>query len=196
MDSEPVDETFPPTGGRLSGLFALAIGALLVVLGLVDGVSLVMVGFGLLFAALAWTSLLRPRVSIESEHLVLRGMVDTTRVPLAAVEEVVVRQVLAVRAGDKRFTSPAIGRSRRQLTKEGLRGATDGDAGATSEPVFGVFVQDRIRQRAKEARDRAGIKNASAEQDALAAQVRREPAVPEIVALVGSLVFLVVAFAL
>jgi hypothetical protein len=195
MDSEPVDETFPPTGGRLSGLFALAIGALLVVLGLVDGVSLVSVGFGLLFAALAWTSLLRPRVAIESDHLVLRNMVNTVRVPLAAVEEVVVRQVLAVRAGDKRYTSPAIGRTRRQLTKEGLRGAASNDAGS-AEPVFGVFVQDRIRQRAKEARDRAGITLASAEQDALAERVRREPAVPEILMLAGSAVFLVVAFAL
>ncbi|MCW2815534.1 MAG: hypothetical protein JWN84_2989 [Nocardioides sp.] len=195
MDSEPVDETFPPTGGRLSGLFALAIGALLVVLGLVDGVSLVSVGFGLLFAALAWTSLLRPRVAIESDHLVLRNMVNTVRVPLAAVEEVVVRQVLAVRAGDKRYTSPAIGRTRRQLTKEGLRGAASNDAGS-AEPAFGVFVQDRIRQRAKEARDRAGITLASAEQDALAERVRREPAVPEILMLAGSAVFLVVAFAL
>lgn len=193
--SEPSpDETFPPTNGRVFGIIALAIGALVTVLGLVDGdrVSLVAVGVGLLFAALAWTALLRPRVSIESDELVLRNMVDTVRVPLAAVEDVVVRQVLAVRAGDKRFTSPAVGRTRRQLGRETLH---SGGAAAerTQDEAFGLFVQERIRERAKNERERLGIRVASAEQVALAETARRVPAVPEIVWLVGSVALLVVA---
>lgn len=194
MSEDPADETFPPTGGRVLGVVALAVGVLVAVLGLVDGdqVSLLAVGLGLLFAALAWTALLRPRVAIESDELVLRNMVDTVRVPLAAVEEVVVRQVLAVRVGDKRFTSPAVGRSRRSLGREGLQSG-DVAAARAEDQSFGLFVQERIRERAKAERDRLGVRVASPEHDALTERVRRSPAVPEIAWLVVSVGLLAAA---
>ena len=83
-------------------------------------------------------------------------MVDTVRVPLAAVEEVVVRQVLAVRVGDKRYTSPAVGRSRRSLGREGVQTGDDAVSRAADQ-AFGLFVQERIRERAKDERRRLGI---------------------------------------
>ena len=197
MDGDNSDETFTPTSGRVLGLVAVAVGLGVAAVGLLDGrgVSWPTVAAGSLFAAAAWASLLRPRVAIEDDALVLRGMVDTVRLPLAAVEDVVVRQVLAVRVGDKRFTSPAVGRPRRQLSKDDA-GAGGSRAAEAVDLAAGVFVQERIRSRAANARDTRGIRVASPEQLALAADVRRVPAVPEIVWLVGSLVALVVAVAL
>ena len=63
------------------------------------------------FAIVSYAALLRPAVRVEKGTLVLRNMLDTNVVPLAAVEEVAVRQVLAVRAEEKRYVSPAIGHS-------------------------------------------------------------------------------------
>ena len=40
-----------------------------------------------------------------------RNMIDTNVIPLALIDEVVVRQVLVVRAAEKRYVSPAIGNS-------------------------------------------------------------------------------------
>ncbi|MDO9456727.1 hypothetical protein [Nocardioides sp.] len=192
MDGDNPDETFPPTNGRVFGIIALVVGVGVTVLGLVEG-AWVLAAVGLLFAGISWASLLRPRVAIEDDALVLRNMVDTVRIPLAAVEEVVVRQVLAVRVGEKRYTSPAVGRPRRQMSKEDLRLGKDAEDLGLGERAFGLFVQERIRERAKAARERLGIRIASKEQDALATQVVREPAVPEIAWLAGSLVALVVA---
>ena len=66
--------------------------------------------WGAAFAGiLSYAALLRPAVRVDSDALVLRNMLDTNVVPLAAIDEVAVRQVLAVRADEKRYVSPAIG---------------------------------------------------------------------------------------
>lgn len=187
MDSNS-DEDFPPTNGRVFGVMTAAIGLLTIVLAVVEGGDVLLPGlaFGVFFVGVAWSALLRPRVSLRGDDLVLRNMVDTVTVPLAAVEEVVVRQFLAVRAGERRFTSPAVGRPRRQMAREDRGGGSPSDVMLQEGQAFGLFVQERIRHRATEARERLGIRVGSAEQDALAAQVRRQPAVPELVWLVGS----------
>jgi hypothetical protein len=195
MDGDNLDEKFPPTGGRVVGVLAVVVSVAVCVLGLVDDpVAWVAVTLGVLFAALAWAALLRPRVSIEDDELVLRGIVDTVRLPLAGVEEVVVRQVLAVRVGEKRYTSPAIGQTRRQINRDARRSGdaagTPGDAGQ----AFAVFVEERIRSRAEDARARLGVRTGSAGQQALTEQVRRVPAVAEITLLAASAVAVVVAF--
>lgn len=183
---EPVVERFRPTNGTLAGRFGLvAVAAVLVasVAQLGSEVPPWLVVLGLLVAALVWAAVLRPRVWATREHLVLRGMVDTVHVPLASIEEVVVRQVLALRAGGKRYVSPAVGRSRRSmvLAERPPRG--------TPKPArpdlvdYPDFVEERIRQLADEARQRAGVARRSPEQAALAAGVRREWAWPEVVAL-------------
>lgn len=196
MDGDNPDEDFPPTNGRAFGTLAVVIGIGVGVLAVVEGGDVLLPGLAVavFLVGVAWAALLRPRVSIRGDDLVLRNMLSTVSVPLAAIEEVVVRQFLAVRAGERRFTSPAVGRPRRQMSREDRAGSSTGDYAMLQEgQAFAVFVQERIRQRATEARERLGIRVASAEQDALADQVRREPAVAELAVLLVSSVALVVA---
>lgn len=194
MDGDNSDERFPPTSGRVLGVLALAVGLGGAGLALTaDDVSWGVVAFGTFFAAVAWSALLRPRVAIEGDELVLRNMVDTVRVPLAAVEEIAVRQVLAIRVGDRRYTSSAVGRPRRQMAKDDLRPRGEGAVRHHEGQSLGLYVEERIRARAKDERDRLGIRIASAEQDALAERVTKVPALPEIAWLGGSLVAFVLA---
>ena len=57
--------------------------------------------------------------------------------------------------------------------------------------IYADYIELRIRELVKEDRARRGLTATSPELDELAAQVRREPAWPEIVALVGSVVLFV-----
>ncbi|MCW2794210.1 MAG: hypothetical protein JWO76_3308 [Nocardioides sp.] len=183
MNEEPV-ERFQPTSGRILGILGLVLAAGVIVIGLVDrdhGFPLPVVAGALAGGVLVWASMLRPRVWATQEHLVLRNMLHTAWLPLAAIEQVVVRQVLAVRVGEKRYVSPAVGRSWRQSIKTG-RPTTAPDL-AQSYPDF---VEDRISRLAEDARAKAGVRLLSDEQLALASGVRRAWAWPEVVALVVS----------
>lgn len=191
--AEEVVERFRPTSGRVLGVLGLALAALAVVVSFADGPG----GFGasvvtgaLALAAMTWASMLRPRVWATEESLVMRNMLEVITIPLAAVEQVAVRQVLAVRAGDKRYVSPAVGRSLRQTMSNRRR---DPGVAPTSYPDF---VEDRISQLADDARARRGIKRYSDEQVALGSEVRRQPAWPEIALVVVTLVAFVVTLVL
>jgi len=107
---------------------------------------------------------------------VLHAALSTVRVPLAAVDQVVVRQFLAVRAGERRFSTTGVSRTRRQ----GSRDDRLGDDAHATDRSYGGFVEARIEKLAEEARTLHGIEPYSDEQDALAAEVRREPAWIEI----------------
>lgn len=194
MDGDNAEERFPASGGRVVGTLALLLGVVVAVASVVDQpASWAGVALGSLIAAVGWTTFLRPAVAIVGDDLVLRGMVQTVRVPVAAVEEVAVRQLLAVRAGDRRFTSPAISRSRRVLQVEDRqRPAVGDDAAREVGRNYGLYVEERIRSRAERAREALGIRYASPEALALARDVRRSPAPLEIVWLVGSAVAFVV----
>jgi len=191
-------ERFRPTSGRFTGAVLVVAGLAVGALSLIEPSTVIPeVGAGGLVAAvLGWTAMLRPRVSVVEDDLELRNMLETVNIPLAAVEEMAVRQVLAVQAGEKRFTSPALGRKRKSL----VRGQTVDEApsgGSAHVPgTYPEFVEERIRKRVAEARARVGVRPGSAEQLALAVGVRRAPAWPEIVALAASAVVLVVAFLL
>jgi hypothetical protein len=142
-----------------------------------------------LLALLLWAAMLRPRVSIVGDDLELRNMLETVRIPLAAVEELAVRQLLAVRAGDRRYVSPALGKSRRALRRPVGGGAARAGRTPTSpdrvlDVDYADFVENRIRQRMEDARAARGIRPGSQEQVALASEVRRSPAWPEVVGVV------------
>ena len=181
--AEDVVETFRPTSGRVMGFLALALVVTLLVTAAWPGDQgfAPYVVWGLLFGAVvAWSAMLRPRLWATGSDLVLRNMVTTTYVPLAAIDDIAVRQVLAVRAGDRRYVSPVIGRKLRELTP--LRQDKDGTTPATMP--YPLFVEDRIHHLCERARSQEGIANMSDEQLARADDVRREWAYPEIVAMV------------
>jgi len=203
-------EHFAPTGGRIVGVLGLVMAAGLVGLWALDrdGVPAPVAAAALVGGVLVWASLLRPRVSVSRETLHLRNMLDTVHVPLAAIDELVVRQVLAVRVGDKKFVSPAVGRKLRKVMRAPRPGQIFlpdlpariddgfGPAEASERPPTTVdyvdHVEGRLRERIAEARSRHGIRAYSDEAEALARDVRRQPSWPEIIALVLSTALFVV----
>lgn len=186
-------ETFRPTSGQLLGWTGLVLAAVIAVAGVVEGPSWPVVTGALAFGVLVWAAVLKPRVFVSGRWLVLRNMLETVHVPLAAIEELAVRQVLALRVGDKRYVTPAIGRSFRQTVKSNRR-ATGADAQGDTDlaaQAYPDFVEQRIRHLAAEARELESVGRYTAEQEALAAEVRREPALLEIgllIATVGAFV--------
>ena len=167
-------EKFPPTSGRVMGSLAVLLCAALLAYAAFDGDQGLeaSVAWAAAFAGIvSYAALLRPGVRVDSDALVLRNMIDTNVVPLASIDEVVVRQVLAVRADEKRYVSPAIGTSfLRTVRPRPHRG------GGPAELTYPEYVRDRILHLADGARRRSG--------DADPPRVRRQWAWPEIAGLV------------
>ena len=197
MDEQP--EWFHSTSGRYVGTAGLVAALAVSVLVLFDvrGSHTVTYVAGALLTALAcWAVLLRPRVGLTADTLVLRLVLRTAFVPLAAIESIGVSQVLAVRAGGRRFVSAAIGKPLRRAVME-AHGATPrpkGDDAQGRSMPYVDFVEDRIRDRRAEvmrarlaAAERAGEDAAPDDPG----PVRVEPAGPEIAGFVVlGLVFL------
>ena len=178
--AEDAVEEFRASSGRITGILGLVVSITIVVLGVAEfdeGFPPAVVWASLFAAVLFWSAMLRPRVSVTGSELRLRNMLTTISVPLAAIEHIVVRQVLSVRAGESRYISSAIGKSWRQALKQD-RPREPGD-----DAPYPVFVEERLQQLAEEARAKAGIILMSDEQLELAKGVRREWAWPEIVLL-------------
>ena len=178
-------EKFPPTSGRVMGSLAVALCAALAAYAVLDGED----GFGppvawgaALAGIVSYAALLRPGVRVDSDALVVRNMIDTNIVPLAAIDEVVVRQVLAIRVDEKRYVSPAIGTSFLRTVRPRT------DRSGVPELTYPEYVRDRILHLADGARRRSP--------DAEPPPVRREWAWPEIAGLaVTGLGFLVAVLA-
>jgi hypothetical protein len=212
--SEEDLEHFPPTGGRVVGVAGLVLAVGFVVLWVLDrdAVPAPVAAGAVVGGVLVWSSLLRPRVSVSRETLHLRNMLETVHVPLAAVDELVVRQVLALRVGEKKFVSPAVGRKLRKViraprptpmlapplpdTMDDAVGPASAPERAPTEIDYVDHVEGRIRERIAEARTRHGVRAYSDEAAALARDVRREPAWPEIAALVLTTALFVVTLVL
>jgi hypothetical protein len=198
-------ERFRPTSGRFAGIVLVVAAAAVGLLAVVQPDHVLPeVGAAAVFLGIvAWAVTLRPRISLVHDRLEIRGAVDTVRIPLAGIEELAVRQVLAVRAGDKRYVSTALGRTRRQLmkVKAGALNMTDSDPDTdpnskVAAPSYPAFVEQRIRQRVDDAREAGGLRRGSPEQIALGQQVDRSYAWPEIVGLVASAALFVVVLVL
>jgi hypothetical protein len=196
-------ETFRPTNGRVVGVLGLGVALVLLVLAVVERAPAWTIGLLATIAMLTWAAVLRPRVRIVGDALELRNMFITQAVPLAAIEEVAVRRVLVVRARDRRFVSPAIGRSLRQTLRPkppdqlGLATLQEGrDLVAKAADSYPDFVEERIRAAASDHRDRLGIQGRSDEQQALADDVRREVGWPELGAMAAAVVLLLVGIVL
>ena len=186
-------ERFRPTSGRIMGTVAVLIAAAVVVIGLVDrdhGFSLPVVFVALFLGILAWAAMLRPGLWATEDELVMRNMLETVHIPLGAIERIAVRQVLAVSAGEQRYLSPAVGRTRKQALQDSSRSADNPVDPTDSYPAF---VEDRISRLAENARARRGIALLSDEQLELARDVHRRPAWPEIIGLAVAAVGFVVS---
>jgi hypothetical protein len=187
-------ERFHATSGRVTGVIGLVVIGVVVLLPVLD--SDVRHPLWLwpacgLAAVLLWCAMLRPRVWVEPGRLVLRNMLDTVRVPLAAVGQVSVRQFLAVAVGERRYVGTGVSRSRRQ----GFRDDRN-KSGQPEDLSYGAWVENRLWELTDTARRDAGLKAGSEEQAALAQDVRREPAWPEIALIALFAVLLVLAVAL
>jgi hypothetical protein len=146
-------EKFPPTSGRFMGILAVGLSVAVMLYALFDGDE----GFeapvvwGAAFAAvLSYAALLRPGVRAEKDSLVIRNMLDTNHIPLASIDGVVVRQVLAIRVDEKRYVSPAIGHSFMRTIRPKM------DRSGEKEFTYPDYVRDRILDLADGARRRLG----------------------------------------
>jgi hypothetical protein len=181
---EQQDERFTVWSSRIVGVVGLMALAGFVLLGVTGvGGDFHPAAYAIcgLIGVLVWVAVLRPAVAIEGDRLVLRNPLSTTRIPLAAIEQIAIRRWLAVLVGDRRYTNAGISRTRRQGMRDDQRGDVTGmEISALS---YGAIVERRIQKRAEDARTSRGIKLYSDEQGTLAADVRREWAWPEIAAL-------------
>lgn len=119
----------------------------------------------------------------------MRNLAETVHIRLAAVEEMAVRQVLAVRAGDRRHVSTVVGRTwRRALLSRRPAAAEDGPREGMP---YADWAEHRLHELVDQARRRAGVRPGSKEQLALPDAVRREPAVLPL-ALIGVAVLVLV----
>src|SRR6478735_5801527 len=194
-DREAVVERFRPTSGRFSGWAALLLSAVLVVAMVVyvdDGFPVWVGGVALLVGVLAWAAMLRPALWATDEHLVMRNLAETVHIRLAAVEELAVRQVLAVRAGDRRLVSTVLGRTWRKAMLS--RGAPSSGDGPHEGMRYVDWAEHRLRELVDAARDRAGVAAGSEEQRALPGAVRREPATMPLALIAVAAVLMVVSF--
>lgn len=174
-DADAVVERFQPTSGRFTGWLTVALSAALVVAGVAhldEGFPAWIAAAGLLVGVLAWAAMLRPALWVTEEHLVMRNLADTVHIRLAAIEEMAVRQVLAVRAADRRFVSTVVGRSwRKAMLSRGTHGADDGPRDGMS---YADWAEHRLHELVDVARTGAGVRPGSQEQLALPHPVRRE----------------------
>jgi hypothetical protein len=193
MQQQPVEQ-FHPTSGRVSAVLVLLLAGVVVVVGVADPGSVAepLVAGAVLAAVLAWATMLRPALWATREDLVMRNMLETVHVPLAAVEQLAVRQVLAVRAGEKRYVSTVVGRPWRTVARTPR---SDSSSGRNGEKPYADYVEERLQHLMAEAREAAGVRSLSDEQLALADGVRREPAwLPITLASAAAAVFVVTLF--
>ncbi len=184
---DAVVERFHATNGRISGYLGLAAAAFVLVLDIRswggEHAPVIAVA-ALLGAVLVWMALLRPALWVTGDDLVMRSMLHTDHVPLGLITKVVVGQVLAIQAGDRRYTSPVVAYTARQTLRS--RSGRDKQP-ATAVDTYQVFVEERITHLAVERRELHGAADGT---------VRRTWAWPEIAAAAVLLVALVVVVAL
>lgn len=188
------------TGGRVTGWIGLvaSVGMLGVWFASLSEPLPVWVLTGSIFAGLLfWAAILRPTVTATGETLLLRNMLEDVRIPLAAVEEHAVRQVLAVRAGEKRYVGTGVGRSLKASTIGTRAERVAERSGGTAQVIHPAdFVEARIADLAAQARERARVQRYSEEQVALAAGVRRSRTWLVIAPLVASFTAMVLSVVL
>jgi hypothetical protein len=196
-------EWFQPTSGRFVGTTGVVVAAAVLVLIALDNHDEDTISYaaGVALAAIGcWVLLLRPRVGLTADTLVIRQALRTVHLPLAAIEKLAVSQVLAVWVEGRRFVSPAIGKPLRRVVREARPGGTPGRLQAELEAGRSMpyvdFVEERIRQQRVDAirtRDAAARRAGAEAAGETPATVRVDPAWAEIVGLGVACVVLLVS---
>lgn len=169
-------EWFQGTGNRVWGAVSIAFGLAVGLITLIDFVSPAWPIAGLLFALLAYASMWRPRVGVSADELLLRAMYSTQTIPLAAIDTIVIGRTLAARVVGRNYVSSALGRGQR----ESMRGPRRPVDGGPPRPSYADLVEERLVAKVLDARSRVGVEQGSVAQSALAAQIRRTWAWPEV----------------
>lgn len=197
-------QTFRVTNGRVTGVIGLVMCAVVAVL-LVVTEPLAVAVPGLVGCAfvgvLTWAALLRPRVEATPTELRMWTLLDTSTIPLAAIDTVAVRRYLLVRAGGVRYICPAISRSLRKTVRSEMKwqggsqllapGLPAGDVAPSAKTGvkeskdldYADFVESELMRLADVDRARRGIEARSEEEYELGAQAVRRKAWLEIVSL-------------
>jgi hypothetical protein len=186
--------TFGPTSGGVSGISGLVLAVIVVFTSLTDGMSgqwSFVVG-SVLFGGVCWSVLLRPRVRLDPDVLVLRNAISDYRIPYARLDLFVVRSVSTAYVGKKKYVGLGVTRTRRAMTRgprprglgevrgfEGPRSENPGRLPANAADLVIELVSDRIRNAAPTTE-----------------KVRRVPAWPEIAGFTVTIVVLVLTLAL
>lgn len=158
-EHERVD--FAPTSGRVTAVLTAVLGLAAVLVAVVEpeGYPPAVGTGGVLAIVLAWAAVLRPRVWLEGPWLVLRGMFSSVHLPLAAVQSLVVQQVLVATVADTRYANAAVGRSRframrrPRTTRDLTMTAVPGEGWTPDEGAdYADFVEERILEAVRSAR--------------------------------------------
>lgn len=200
-------ERFAPTSGLFLGwtglvCAAVAIGWVLLAVHTVTGLRVAL--GAAVFAVVVHVTQIRPRAAAYADHLLLRNSLRDTRVPLVAIDEVVVGTALQIWTGDERHVCIGIGKSprdelkalkRRRVQQVGPSRFQEFKAQAEVAGLderamtYQTFVETRIVELVEAARKQPGA-------DQQSRSVRRAWAWPEVAALGVTLAAFLVSFAL
>lgn len=178
-----------PTSGTVSGWFGIVLGLVVLVVAVTDpgfGDTPVLVTASLLGIALVWALLLRPRIVLGRDAMVLRNVFVDHVLPWGLIDGVTVRSVTHVHVGERRYVGAAVGRSTVRMVRDQRQ------ARAGSEPVLPSavaagpnlpdFLEARVAERLRDAPRGEG-------------RVRRLIAWPEVLSVAVLTLALVVALA-
>jgi hypothetical protein len=202
-------EHFKPTTGAILGWAGIALAVFAIGYCALEVRNIVGLRVALGAAAagvVVWMTQLRPRATAYDESLVLRGSVRDVEVPYVAIEEVSVTQMLNVHVEGRRYVCVGIGKPivtdvRQRAKKERQSNALGGggrlrqfsekaDMAAPDQTAmsYQTFVVTRIEELVDQAKRRARDRR-----DDSIPPVRSRVTVPEVAALVVTLVAFVVA---
>ncbi|KAJ1684400.1 hypothetical protein LUZ63_020155 [Rhynchospora breviuscula] len=204
------DVDFPRTSGTVTGWLGLVLVAvgLYVVAVETSGLATVRGVLALLLVGvLVHAYLMRPRVSIADDDLVLVNPLSTVRVPLQRVRHVTVRSITKVTTQERAYSGIGVGRTMRQMVRPSSEGVvpTPGSWGGRFLGGNGVGLGGQTSSRSRStdtadlledtvARAVLQVRDARAGQEPV--PVRRQPALLDLVPGVVLAVALVVALLL
>ncbi|WP_418058128.1 hypothetical protein [Pimelobacter simplex] len=142
------------SGGLAMGVVGLVLVVGAIGYGLVDSnAGFAPWGFALLglFGAGAWAVMIRPSLRLHKDVVELRNIIQTHWVPYAQITSVEVAQVTVVQTDDAKYVGSGFGRTRRVQARDKRL-----PADAHLRHSEGWLIEDKLRRRAAEAKERGG----------------------------------------